>query len=130
MPKHHPSDFLVPIAADVVERILALHFKSELCRLVFSPTLAFGQGYPFANNLALCIFSEHGRSPDPRQEEDIGGLRHFKGLIRLSTPNRSRTAVKRAVWSRSGPELTRDDAGAAGAIRQRTRVLKQWWPEK
>jgi hypothetical protein len=60
--------FPISAPADVVERILALLLKSELCRLVFGPTLAFGQGYPFANDLALCIFSEHGRLPDPRQD--------------------------------------------------------------
>jgi hypothetical protein len=60
--------FPISAPADVVERMLALLLKSELCRLVFGPTLAFGQGYPFANDLALCIFSEHGRLPDPRQD--------------------------------------------------------------
>jgi hypothetical protein len=86
MPQHHPSDFLVPIPADVVEGILALHSQSELRRLLLGPTLTFGQRYPFANDLALRVFSEHGRSPDPRQDEDIGGLRHFEGFTRLSTP--------------------------------------------
>ena len=80
MPKHHPSDFLVLVSADVVERILPLHSLGVLRRLVFGPTLAFGQRYPFANDFALCIFSEHGRSPDPLPHEDIGGLWLFKGL--------------------------------------------------
>jgi hypothetical protein len=85
MPKHHPSDFLVLVSADVVEGILALHSQSELRRLLLGPTLTFGQNNPFANDLALCVFSEHGKIPDPRPHEDIGGLRHFEGFIRLCT---------------------------------------------
>jgi hypothetical protein len=43
-------------------------------RLLLGPTLTFGQRYPFANDLALRIFPEHRRSPDPPQYEDIGSL--------------------------------------------------------
>jgi len=51
MPQHHPSDFVVPIAAEIVERILALHSQSRLRSLVLGLTLTFRQSCPLANNL-------------------------------------------------------------------------------
>ena len=75
MSQHHASDLLVSIPARVVERILALHFQSELSGLMFALPFSFGQIHPLSYDLALRIFSEHRHPPIPgrlRRSIDCG----------------------------------------------------------
>lgn len=63
MAQNHAPNFMIPICANVVEDVFALHCQCEVRRLILGPAFIFGQAHPFTNDLALRVSSEHSIPP-------------------------------------------------------------------